>query len=568
VVEWVGSPFSLNPGVQLTGDGLYQISVGPVSFNTNVTVQRLVMASHINGSGDLTISSNLTWTAGSMGGGGRTLIVPSAMLSLPNPFNVTLDTRILENAGTMLWTGAGGMLLANTTRITNRPGALIEFRSAVNFGTSGGGTRSFDNAGLVRKTNSTGTLNFGTVPFNNYGSFELETGTVTSSSPFNSYGTLTLWPGTINQFAAGGSASGTIYAPSGAVVDWIGSPFALNAGVQLNGDGLYQISTGTASINTDVTVQRLIMANSISGSGNLTISSNLTWTGGTMGGGGRTLIVPSATLTMANPFNVALDTRVLENAGTVLWTGGGGMVLANTTIITNRPGALFEFRNAVNFGTSGGGTRSFDNAGILRKTTSSGAVNFGTLPFNNYGTLDIRNGIVTVNGGFTASGSSLLNCVLGGTTAGTGYGQLQKSATINLSGALSVELLPGFVPAANDAFTVVSAGTRSGTFSSFTYPDNRVALTLTNTPSSVILTVTNVFPVPQPVMLTPQLVGSNALLSWTAISNVTYRLERIGEVATTNWTSVAGDVTTTSNTASKLDPLSPSNQLYRVRVLP
>jgi hypothetical protein len=94
-------------------------------------------------------------------------------------------------------------------------------------------------------------------------------------------------------------------------------------------------------------------------------------------------------------------------------------------------------------------------------------------------------------------------------------------------------------------------------------------MVLSNGPNSVILRVTNVFPIPQPVLLTPQLVGSHALLSWTATSNVTYRLEFNSALTNlTNWIALSGDVTTLSNTASKLDPLTPSNRFYRVRVLP
>jgi hypothetical protein len=91
---------------------------------------------------------------------------------------------------------------------------------------------------------------------------------------------------------------------------------------------------------------------------------------------------------------------------------------------------------------------------------------------------------------------------------------------------------------------------------------------LSNSPTAVIVRANDVFPVPQPVLLNPQLVGSNALLTWTATSNVTYRLENNTDVSSTNWTAVPGDVTTFSNTASKLDALTPSNRFYRVRVLP
>jgi hypothetical protein len=58
------------------------------------------------------------------------------------------------------------------------------------------------------------------------------------------------------------------------------------------------------------------------------------------------------------------------------------------------------------------------------------------------------------------------------------------------------------------------------------------------------------------------------LLTWTASSNVTYRLEHAPDAGGTNWTALSGDVTTTSNTASKLDALTSTNRMYRVHVLP
>jgi hypothetical protein len=74
--------------------------------------------------------------------------------------------------------------------------------------------------------------------------------------------------------------------------------------------------------------------------------------------------------------------------------------------------------------------------------------------------------------------------------------------------------------------------------------------------------------VPPPLLLPPEISGTNFKLTWTAVSNATYRVEFNPNLAPSNWTALAGDVIGVSNTASKLDPLTPSNRLYRVRVLP
>jgi|ERR1041385_544914 hypothetical protein len=186
--------------------------------------------------------------------------------------------------------------------------------------------------------------------------------------------------------------------------------------------------------------------------------------------------------------------------------------------------------------------------------------------FNNYGTLDIRSGILAPKGGYFSASNALLNCSLAGTNAGTGYGRLQISGTVSLNGALSVDLSNGFIPAVGDSFSVVTAGTRNGTFTSFSYPSNQVTMQASNTPTSVVLSVTGVIPAPS--MLPPAVSGSTLLLSWTAVSNLTYRLEFTAALDPANWTALPGDVQSTGTTASKQDTLTSSNHFYRVRVLP
>jgi hypothetical protein len=188
--------------------------------------------------------------------------------------------------------------------------------------------------------------------------------------------------------------------------------------------------------------------------------------------------------------------------------------------------------------------------------------------FTNYGTVDIRSGILAANGGYTSMSNALLNCALGGTTPGTGYGQLQVAGPVTLNGALSVDLSNGFSPAINDSFTVLTASPRNGAFSDFLYPSNAVTMQLSNTVNSVIVRVTEILAVAQPVLLSPELIGSDLKLIWTSASNMTYRVEYNPNLALSNWTALPGDVIGVSNTASKLDALTPSNRLYRVRVLP
>jgi len=175
-----------------------------------------------------------------------------------------------------------------------------------------------------------------------------------------------------------------------------------------------------------------------------------------------------------------------------------------------------------------------------------------------------------MSGGYASASNALLNCGIGGTTAGTNYAQLQVSGSVALNGTLSINLNNNYIPTTNDSFTVLTAGTRNGAFSSFSYPSNQVTMQLSNTTNSVIVRVTGVAasPPPPPLLFPLTFSGTNALLTWTAVSNVTYRLEFNPDLTPSNWNAIPGDVLGLSNTASKLDTLTPSNRFYRVQVLP
>jgi len=218
-----------------------------------------------------------------------------------------------------------------------------------------------------------------------------------------------------------------------------------------------------------------------------------------------------------------------------------------------------------------GGSPRFDNAGTFRKSVNSGITTIGSgLGFNNSGAVEIQTGTLLCNGGYISTSNAILNCALGGTTAGTNYGQLRVAGTVTLNGALSVDLTNGFSPAISDSFTVLTAGTRNGTFHNFLYPSNAVTMQVSNTTSSVIVRVTEVLTAfPQPLLLTPEILGLDLKLTWISVSNIGYRVEFNPDLSNlTNWTALPGDVTASNNTASKLDPLTPSHRLYRVRVLP
>jgi hypothetical protein len=570
MVEWTGGTFTLNPGAQLNGNGLYRLNDGNVTADPSLTVENLdIVSGTLGGTGTVTVVGQMLWTGGTMSGSGRTIIAPGATLEAPIPSVAFLSGRTLENGGTILFSGSGNLGLTGTAVITNRPGGVFNFENESPFGLGGSANGRFDNAGTIRKSAGIGTSTVvNGLTFNNSGAVEIQTGTLVLNGGFTNHGTITLSAGTTNRLAGGGSASGTFTAAASALVEWTASTFTLNPGAQLNGAGRYRLNGGTLTANPDLTVENLdlIHPNStLGGTGVVTIAGAMNWTSGTMSGSGRTIIPVGATLNAAIPSVAILTSRTLDNGGTVIWTGAGTFSVTVGAVLTNRPGALFQAQNAA---ILGGGVARFDNAGTFRKSISSGTTTFANgMNFNNSGTVDIRSGILAANGGYVSSSNALLNCALGGTTAGTNYGQLQVAGTITLNGALSVNLANGFWPALNDSFTVLTAGARNGAFNAFYYPSNQVAMLLSNTPNSAVVRMT-ALGTPPLVFLPPVLAGSNILLTWKAASNATYRVEFNPDLKASKWNAVPGDVISLGNLATKLEPLTLSNCVYRVRLLP
>jgi hypothetical protein len=551
----------------------------------NLILGNAVSAPSLSVTRTLTIHGAAFYAGGQISGGGRLVVGLGATFVMTNGTGYSLNNLTWENDGTTFWSGTGNIGLNNSTVdnvgtffwtgagdinlngaiITNRPGAVFEAQNAATLIPFAIPHR-FDNAGTFRKTSNS---NACSVPlFNNYGTVDLQAGTLLATSTFTNTGTVRLAAGACLVFQLDGFSSGPFNAAATALVEWAdgGYTFTFAPGAQLNGIGIYRINSGTLLANTDLSVANFdFVGGALNGPGALMVNNAMNWTLGTMSGSGRTLIGPGADLNLVGASGVTLS-RTLENAGTILWTGAGNLTL-NGGIITNRAGAVFEAQNAATL-ASFNSPHEFDNAGIFRK-----AINAGTLmvnvPLNNFGTVDIRAGVLVANNGYASTPNALLNCALGGTTPGTSYGQLQCFGTLTLNGALSVDLANGFVPATNNSFTVLTAGTRAGAFANFYYPSNEVTMQLSNTTTSVVVLVTGVaVPPPAPLLQSPLLSGSNVLLTWTAVSNVAYRVEFNPNLGPSNWTALAGDVTSLSNFASKLDPLTSSNRFYRVHVLP
>jgi hypothetical protein len=538
------------------------ISGGIASFDGTglVAPSTLTLSSGTyGGSNVVTVGSVMNWTGGSLSGTGRTVIPPAATLNIASASTLFMTTYTLDNGGTALWSGGTIGMIGGV--ITNEAGALFQIQSPASIAYDGGSPR-FDNTGTVRTTGS-GTTLFANGNFNNYNDTQIQGGTLQIDGGLNNGkmevlagATLSLGSGTFNASPASsitGAGNFTVIAASATLSGLLnvsGTHTFSGGFAELNGNYICTsntmiLSDGTASFDGTGTVAPstlTLSSGSLGGSNVVTVGSAMIWTGGSMSGTGRTVISPEATLTIANPSFLTITTRTLDNAGTTVWTGAGSIVLSGA-VITNRLGALFNAQNSSPI-FFGGGAPRFDNAGLFRKSFSSGTNTIDSVTFSNYGTVDIQTGVLAANGGYASSSNAVLNCAIAGTVPAANYGQLQVSGSVTLRGTLSVNLTNNYVPTTNDSFAVLTAGALNGTFANFIYPSNEVSMISSNTATSVIVRAMNILALPQGLLWQPQFSGGNFSFGFQTISNQSYTIQENTNASTTNWflvTNITGD---------------------------
>jgi hypothetical protein len=136
--------------------------------------------------------------------------------------------------------------------------------------------------------------------------------------------------------------------------------------------------------------------------------------------------------------------RISLNAGTVGLTQVDVSV-ASTGTITGGTLQLFP-------GSSLSGTGTIQANVINAGTTNPG----GNVP-----------GVLTIAGNFTQYGAGVLNIQIGGLTAGSQSDQLAITGAAGLGGTLNVSLTNGFTPQAGNSFPIITFGSQSGEFATY-----------------------------------------------------------------------------------------------------
>jgi hypothetical protein len=437
-------------------EGSLLVEGGTVDFATSQVVDfPLTLSSgKVTGSGDLTFPTNLTWSGGSIEGTGALVIQPGATLTLPSSSTRTLK-RLLQNLGTVSSLN-GTLLLQGAGRFANLPGGVVNSIACSIVGVVGDGSFfqnqgtfsvfasdvqlfdcAFDNSGTVNVTAGNLRLNGGGT---NSGSLNVsrvleftDDYSFSGAARITGAGTLVFRSGAYSLLAEQLELTGHITVELSGVFNLAGGsgPTVLRLGIFEN---------STATINADISVAELTIqaGGTLSGTGEVTVTSSLVWTSGSMLGSGTTTIAPGVT-TITTPSSSSRLARILQNRGTLflrvnpLHMGDG----TNIGIIRNLAGGLLDLTGPnSSFVADFQGNHILENFGTLRSSVTGGTATLTGVKLLNQGLIDVANGTFQVHGGGSHFAGGSAAVALGKTLSFGGNWEYEPGATVGGSGSV------------------------------------------------------------------------------------------------------------------------------------
>ena len=405
----------------------YQVSGTPASGTVGTVDPRLITvkaADQGRAYGDANpTTGSFTLTAGNLVNGdaiGSVAVSSAALVT-----SAAGTTHTLVNNGSNFTTG-----VASNYAITAQDGTLSIDPRLINLA----GSRAYDGS------TSFGAVAFGTISGVNGETLTVASGAGSVASATVSAGTQTLLPGSLvlgngsgmasNYTLAGGTHTGTIL-PDPGNFQWVaGSGGNWDLGTNWN-QGIAPVAGAMVTI-PDIGAPGLsenITYRSASGSSN--VKSLMSFEGLTVSGGTLNLGATSADVSVVPEITLA---------GGAL--GGAGML--NLTALNVLAGGVLK-----GTGTIVGNV--FNTAGMVAPGASAGTL--------------------TINGNYVQGPSGLLAIEIGGLLPGSQYDQLIVTGNTTLAGGLDIQLVGGFVPVADNTFSILQGGGGiTGTFATASLP--------------------------------------------------------------------------------------------------
>jgi hypothetical protein len=418
----------------------------------------------LEGSAAVEVSGPIIWSAGFMEGTGRTVARGGIAMS-----GITgLRDRPLDSYAASTWASGGTFTLADAAVFTLKPGATFDVQGDSRV-LNGVGSMRFVNAGTLRKSAGAGELSLG-VRFENSGAVEIQSGTLKLAFGGDSSGSFTGAPGTSLSFEgqthtllAGSSVDvarlavkygvvnveGALRVRETTVAQGNGRPtlnirpgatlHALGETLSVEG-GLVNLGAGPA---VGVGSFTLASGGVLTGTRDLTVTQSLTWTGGTLGGAGRTVSNGTLAIDSSSGSRHDMAGRRLENNGAASWNGRYLHMYEGAVLQNNAAGTFditgdgyfwwcdYTQRQDLSYVCERYGAQpQVINAGTLRKTGGAGELRFWYAPLweediicansanldkatcavglTNSGVFEVRSGAVNLAGYVQTAGSLAL----------------------------------------------------------------------------------------------------------------------------------------------------------------
>jgi RHS repeat-associated protein len=439
---------------------------GTLSVDVNTTFGGTVLLlGTLTGSADVTFSSSLDWSQGSMVGSGRTIIPTGARMDLSTgPSSPRILARTLENRGTVnaisstnsLSFGEGidaGVLL-------NRSGGTITITNGVRFFRNVSNANNlFVNEGLITKLGSSST-DFSVESFNNLGTINVLQGSLSMSGGTSS-GSIDVNAGASVSISSGTNTvtllGGTTFRGLGA----INLSGTVNITGSINNSATLTFQGGTATIGQSSTLGGRVIFGSmnLTGPGDLTLTGQNEWFPffSSWSGTGKVIIAAGGSLSIPGNSNSSSQNvlaKTIENFGQLIFptSGNGGMNLNLGTatspgIIINRPSGIMRFTDTQGTSISTSVSNPLNaiiNEGRIEKTTTS-SVSFSGASFSNSGTVFVERGILTifrvnslVGGSFDIRSSGRVDLPAGVTMGATQSLIMSPESELTINGGLAI----------------------------------------------------------------------------------------------------------------------------------
>ncbi len=352
------------------------INLGAVTLNGNAAVGGLKLNNGVfGGGGTLAAAGRVYWSNGRMEGSGTLNVSPGAIMEITGNAAKDLNQFSILNEGTLRCTGTGALRLSNAAQIINQAGASCIFLTDMQIDSLAPGGGQFSNSGTLAKNAGSGAVALN-IAFNNTASVSVSSGILRlrrSSASANAIYTVT--PGNVLQFSEGVHTLENVSFDGGGTLEITG------ATLLLSGPGLAVAPGNTLAISGSAAL--------LAGSGSLEVSGTLNWSRGRIGGDGAFTL--GGVMNLSGSSAKTLETRVLVNSGSIIWSDTGELRLRSNAEILNQAGAIFEMQSdaELEFATPDGGVLT--NSGTLVKSAGTG-ISIIDVIFNNSGNVALTSG--------------------------------------------------------------------------------------------------------------------------------------------------------------------------------